>query len=215
MQKYALSLCTELDLFSYNVEDVVLTGPMVLDLCQWGFKEIEIVYKISGNDLSKFLKKIYLNLGNRSGYKHVMYMTGDIAIQFYYKDWEFTLWVTTSKYNYRKILFSREYLIENLAPEGRELIVSLCKSNTPLGMAIKSAITSKYGMDHALTRLSDFQVGDIRYDSLKPTYKLIPFVSGLAIYEWENENQTWRALKTFPDLVYSGVHLSYMVDMLG
>lgn len=195
LQKRAIRVCKNLDLLNKPefADDLLLVGSVVLDLCSWGFKEIEFVYITShAENLISLLDSKY---GTYANYKHTIYNNGDTIITFFYDDWKIILQVTETKLNLKKLLFTREYLIDNLAPNDRGQIVDLCRAGTPIGVAIKNSIKITFGEDHALSRLSALQLNDIRYDVLSPVFQFI-LISGIIIEQlWNAENQNWMLCK--------------------
>jgi len=197
LQKRAIKLCDKLDLFAKTsfIEEIVFLGPSLMDLCSWGCKEIEIVYKTSEIDKLRVLNFLDLKYSFLPNYRHTIYKNGDTIINFFYEDWNIILHVTSSEYNFKKIAFTRDYLIDNLSPNDRSYIVSMCRSNVPLGHAIKNAVVNRYGTDHVLVRLSDTQLRDVRYDYLTPVYQFM-VISGLVLESyWNLEKQNWMLKK--------------------
>lgn len=197
LQKRALKFCNEVGLFHKPsfIQDIYFTGPLILDLCSWGCKEIELIYKTDEAEKLRTLNFLDLKYSFLANYKHTMYTNGDTVITFFYEDWKVILHVTSEETNFKKLLFAREYLIDNLSPDDRSSIVSMYRANVPLGYAIKNAVISRYGMDHVLTRLSEVQTKDTRYDMLTPLYQFI-VISGLVLDSlWNRTENTWMIKK--------------------
>ena len=193
LQKRALKFCNDIGLFTKPdfVQEIFFVGPLILDLCSWGYKEIELIYKTTKENRLRVLNFLDLKYSFLSNYKHTLYNNGDTIVTFYYEDWKVILHVTTQDTNFRKILFAREYLIDNLSPEDRSNIVAMCRLNVPLGYAIRNAVITRYGIDHVLTRLSELQTQDVRYDILIPLYQFI-VISGLVLESvWNRANNNW------------------------
>lgn len=198
LQKRALKFCNEIGLFTKPafIQEIFFVGPLILDLCSWGCKEIEIIYKVNEEDKLRTLNFLDLKYSSLSNYKHTVYANGDTVITFYYDDWKVILHITNQETNFKKILFAREYLIDNLSPDDRSNIVAMCRASVPLGYAIKNSIIARYGIDHVLTRLSEVQVHDTRYDSLLPLYQFM-VVSGLVLESlWNRTENNWMIKKS-------------------
>lgn len=197
LQKRALKFCNNVGLFSKPsfIQEISVVGPMVLDLCSWGHKEIELVYLVTEENKLRTINFLDLKYSFLSNYKHTVYTNHDTVITFFYEDWKIVLHVTSHDTNFKKILFAREYLIDNLSPDDRTSVVSMCRASVPLGYAIKNAVIARYGIDHVLTRLSEVQVQDTRYDMLLPLYQFI-MTSGVVLESvWDRSKNDWMLKK--------------------
>lgn len=193
LQKRGVKVCSELGLFSRpsGVCNIDLVGPIVFDLCSWGYKELELIYHIDSDfrlDIIESVSDKYHNLPN---YKHFIYDNDDTIINFYYEDWSIYVYLTDTDYEFRRTSFFRDYLIDSFSPEDRSLLVSLTRTGMSFGQAIKYVIKFKRGENDTLVRLADLQIEDFRHDTMIPYSKLI-LVSGMILESfWNRDKKNW------------------------